>query len=169
MEALFFWIFAIGLVSSGLAVILNRNPVGSAMSLVAAFFFLALLFLTLEAFFLFVVQIIVYAGAVMVLFLFIIMLLDIPTEEKRPLPWFKMGGVAFMTAILGIFFFKALDSLPHGSKTLNWNSGAEMPGAKEVGKSLFSDYILPFEATAVLLLMATVGVILLSRRIAKAK
>jgi NADH-quinone oxidoreductase subunit J len=163
MEALFFWIFAIGLVGFALAVIFNPNPVASALCLVGTFVFLAALFVTLEAFFLAAVQIIVYAGAVMVLFLFIIMLLDIKAEAKRPTPWGKIVLVGFIAALFGFFFDKVLRSLPAGKASLQW-SGVPTEDAKNLGLAFFSHYTLVFGATAVLLLVATLGVILLSKR-----
>jgi len=164
MEALFFWIFAVGLVSAGLAVILNRNPVSSALSLVVGFVFLAALFVTLEAFFLAMVQIIVYAGAVMVLFLFIIMLLDIKAEEKRPFPWIKCLVVAGVLSVIGVFFGRVLRVLPSKDAILVWGVPGGVVSAKDVGTALFTQYVLAFEVTSVLLLVATVGVVLLSRR-----
>ncbi|NJK92711.1 MAG: NADH-quinone oxidoreductase subunit J [Blastochloris sp.] len=163
MEALFFWIFAVGLVGAALAVVLNRNPVASALCLVGTFVFLAALFVTLEAFFLAAVQIIVYAGAVMVLFLFIIMLLDIKAEAKRPVPYGKICGVLLLSVIFALFFDQVLTALPAGQSILKW-SGEISSDAKGIGMILFSRYTLPFAITAVLLLVATLGVILLSKR-----
>lgn len=167
MEALSFWILAFGLIGGGVAVIVNRNPVASALSLALTFLFLAALFVTLEAFFLAMVQIIVYAGAVMVLFLFIIMLLDIKAEAKRPFPW---GKAALATGVVGwfaFFFHRVLSDLPQGGMVLAWNSTQKAADAKNVGLLLFEKYLLPFEATAVLLLVATLGVVILSKRVAK--
>jgi NADH-quinone oxidoreductase subunit J len=163
MEALFFWIFAVGLIAAALAVIFNRNPVASALCLVVTFVILAALFVTLEAFFLAAVQIIVYAGAVMVLFLFIIMLLDIKAEAKRPIPFGKIFLVFLLSLVFAFFFDKVLTSLPTGHAVLHW-SGVAKEDAKEIGMVLFSKYTLVFGATAVLLLVATIGVILLSKR-----
>lgn len=164
MEALFFWIFALGLVGAGISVILNRNPVSSALSLVLTFGFLAALFCTLEAFFLAMVQIIVYAGAVMVLFLFIIMLLDIKAEAKRPFPWIKVAVVTLFLAVLGYYFGRVLNGLPGGHAILVWGVPGGVVTAVEMGKALFTQYVLAFEVTSVLLLVATIGVVLLSRR-----
>jgi NADH-quinone oxidoreductase subunit J len=164
MEALFFWIFAFGLIAAALAVIFNRNPVASALCLVGTFAFLAALFITLEAFFLAAVQIIVYAGAVMVLFLFIIMLLDIKAEAKRPIPFGKIALVLLLSLIFAFFFDKVLSNLPTGHAVLAWRSGTVVEDAKEIGMILFTKYTLVFGATAVLLLVATMGVILLSKR-----
>lgn len=164
MEALFFWIFAVGLVGGAVSVILNRNPVACALSLVATFVILAALFVTLEAFFLAVVQIIVYAGAVMVLFLFIIMLLDLKAEAARPFPWGKALLVSLVSLLFAFFFHRVLQSLPTGGLVLQWNTGGGVADAKNVGMLLFQKYLLAFEATAVLLLVATLGVVILSRR-----
>src|SRR3954470_24717776 len=83
MPSPLFWIFALLMLVFGAAVIVNRNPVASALSLVVSFLGLAALFVSLDAFFIGVIQVLVYAGAVMVLFLFIIMLLDLRAEERR--------------------------------------------------------------------------------------
>src|SRR5215211_692456 len=83
MSPFLFWIFAVLTVIFGAAVVLNRNPVASALSLVVSFLGLSALFMSLDAFFVGIIQVLVYAGAVMVLFLFIIMLLDIGAEERR--------------------------------------------------------------------------------------
>jgi len=166
-EALFFWIAAVGLVGGAVSVVLNRNPVACALSLAVTFVFLAGLFVTLQAFFLAMVQIIVYAGAVMVLFLFIIMLLDIKEEAKRPFPWGKALLASVVAAVFAVFFHRVLSELPNGGMVLRWESAAQAVDAKSVGLLLFSQYLLPFEATAVLLLVATLGVVILSRRVAK--
>lgn len=166
-EALFFWIAAVGLVGGAVSVILNRNPVACALSLVVTFVFLAGLFVTLQAFFLAMVQIIVYAGAVMVLFLFIIMLLDIKEEQKCPFPWGKVLLASLVAAVFAVFFHWVLSEMPQGGAVLKWESSAQAVDAKSVGLQLFERYLLPFEATGVLLLVATLGVVMLSRRTAK--
>jgi NADH-quinone oxidoreductase subunit J len=83
MNPILFWLFSILMLGFGIAVIANRNPVASALSLVVSFFCLAALYVGLEAYFLAAIQVVVYAGAVMVLFLFIIMLLDLRAEQRR--------------------------------------------------------------------------------------
>lgn len=164
MEAVVFWILAIGMVGAALAVVFNRNPVASALSLVVTFLFLAGVFVTLEAFFMAMVQIIVYAGAVMVLFLFIIMLMDIKAEKKRPLPWVKVGIVGIVAAVFGSIYFGILSKLTQGGTILKWGEGGVDLTAAKLGEILFRDYLLPFEITALLLLVATIGVVHLSRR-----
>ena len=92
MSPFLFWIFAVLTVIFGAAVVLNRNPVASALSLVVSFLGLSALFMSLDAFFVGIIQVLVYAGAVMVLFLFIIMLLDIRAEERRRIKWLAAAG-----------------------------------------------------------------------------
>ena len=96
-----FWFFSIAMLLCGALVIFNRNPVTSAMFLILLFFFMAGLFVLLEAFFLAAIQVLVYAGAVMVLFLFVIMLLDLKGEERRKIKALGIvGGVVSVGAIL---------------------------------------------------------------------
>ncbi|MGF1678140.1 MAG: NADH-quinone oxidoreductase subunit J [Candidatus Methylacidiphilales bacterium] len=165
IEALVFWTLAIGMIGTALSVVLQRGPVGSALSLVLTFLFLAGLYITMEAFFLAMVQIIVYAGAVMVLFLFIIMLLDLKEDVRRPFPWVKMLMVAVLVSALGLVFWRVLADMRHGHMPLVWGVDAQGLTAKDLGRELFTRYLLPFEVTAVLLLVATIGVVHLSRRL----
>src|SRR5262250_1927054 len=101
MSPFLFWIFAgLAVIFAG-AVVLNRNPVASALSLVVSFLGLSALFMSLDAFFVGIIQVLVYAGAVMVLFLFIIMLLDIRAEERRKINWpATAGGIAVAVIFL---------------------------------------------------------------------
>jgi NADH-quinone oxidoreductase subunit J len=156
-----FLFFSIAMLLSGVLVIANRNPVASALSLVALFVFLAGLFLLLEAFFLAAIQILVYAGAVMVLFLFVIMLLDIKGSSQRKFRWLSLlGGVAVAATLVwefGLILSRPLPTMSPG--------GADLCGRLEtVINPLFIRYMLPFEVTGLLLLAAIVGVVLLSRR-----
>ena len=103
MLTILFWIFSVLMLASAVAVILFRNPVNSAMSLVLSFLALAALFITLDAFFIGIIQVLVYAGAVMVLFLFIIMLLDFKAETRRKLNIAALAGVLLRRNLLIIF------------------------------------------------------------------
>lgn len=138
---------------------LSRNPVTSAMFLVLALISMAGLFILLHAFFLAAIQILVYAGAVMVLFLFVIMLLDIRDEERRRIhrAVLVLGGVSVL-AIAGILVHATSRAVPL----------AEEPtvegGTRVLGRMLFERHVLPFEILGLLLLVAMVGVILLSRK-----
>src|ERR1700719_1148715 len=106
MPSFLFWLFAIVMLVFGAAVVINRNPIASALSLVVCFLGLSALFISLDAFFIGIIQVLVYAGAVMVLFLFIIMLLDLRAEKLRKLNWVaSTGGVAVALALLLQIFY----------------------------------------------------------------
>jgi NADH-quinone oxidoreductase subunit J len=158
-DILFYILSALALIC-GVMILVSRNPVNSAMFLVLTIASLAGLFVLLEAFFLAAIQILVYAGAVMVLFLFVIMLLDLKAEERRKIKIFGLGGgVISVGAILAIFF-KCLESTPlTATRAPDFKAGTV-----ELGKLLFSEYLLPFEIVSVLLLVAMVGVVLLSKK-----
>jgi len=159
-----FYVFAALTLLCGVLVVANpfsRNPVTSAMFLVLTIVSLAGLFVLLHAFFLAAVQIIVYAGAVMVLFLFVIMLLDLKEEQRRKIKSFGfVGGLVSVGAIIAIAL-KTLKSTPLAADTPT----PQLEGStKALGELLFQQYLLPFEVVSVLLLVAMVGVILLSKK-----
>jgi NADH-quinone oxidoreductase subunit J len=158
---LLFWFFSIAMLACGLLVITSRNPVTSAMFLVLLFVFMAGLFLLLEALFIAAIQVLVYAGAVMVLFLFVIMLLDIKASERRK---FKALGVFGGIAVALAFIWELVIILSQSVQPLT-GGGAELHGGlEEVVKPFFAHYMLPFEVTALLLLVAMIGVVLLSKK-----
>lgn len=139
----------------------SRNPVTSAMFLVLTIISMAGLFVLLHAFFLAAVQVLVYAGAVMVLFLFVIMLLDLKEEERRKLNKVALGlGSVAVLAIVGIVVRALLSAAPLPSAAGQTAEGATKP----LGRLLFTDYVFPFEVLSILLLVAMVGVILLSKK-----
>ena len=164
MQEALFYIFAGLVLGCGFLVVANpfsKNPVTSAMFLVLTILALAGLFVLLHAFFLAAVQILVYAGAVMVLFLFVIMLLDLRQEQQRLLNRFSwaVGGIA--VAAFGWILLSAVHS-PGAVPAL---STSTLEGTTEpLGRLLFTEYLLPFEVLSVLLLVAMVGVVLLSKR-----
>ena len=159
-----FYVFAALTLLCGLLVVANpfsRNPVTSAMFLVLTIISMAGLFVLLHAFFLAAVQVLVYAGAVMVLFLFVIMLLDLKEEERRKVG--KLGliaGLAAVGAIVGIFVRSLLATQPGRDLPAPTVEGGVIP----LGRLLFTNYLLPFEIVSLLLLVAMVGVILLSKK-----
>jgi NADH-quinone oxidoreductase subunit J len=163
MQDVLFYIFAFLALVFGFLVVANpfsRNPVTSAMFLVLTIASLAGLFVLLHAFFLAAVQVLVYAGAVMVLFLFVIMLLDLKEEERRKIKMFGLiGGVVSVGAILAIFL-KSLANTPLTAAPELSLEGSTIP----LGRLLFTQYLLPFEIVSVLLLVAMVGVVLLSKK-----
>lgn len=160
-EAFIFWFFGAVAVISALFMITRHNPVSSAMCLVVVMFSLAVLFLGLHSSFVAVMQVIVYAGAVMVLFLYIIMLLNLSDEELgravvTPLKIF--GGV-----IAGLFLI-ALTTLVWGAYGPGGEVEPSFGGITQIGQVLFSVYLLPFEITSVLLLAAIVGAVVIAQR-----
>lgn len=156
-----FYVFSALALACGIMLLVSRNPVNSAMFLVLTIGWLAGLFVLLHAFFLAAIQILVYAGAVMVLFLFVIMLLDLKAEERRKIRVFGLtGGIISVGAILAIFF-QALRSAPVTALSSEPSAVGSTIG---LGKLLFTRYLLPFEIVSVLLLVAMVGVVLLSKK-----
>jgi NADH-quinone oxidoreductase subunit J len=159
-----FYVFAALTLLCGALVMANpfsRNPVTSAMFLVLTIISMAGLFVLLHAFFLAAVQILVYAGAVMVLFLFVIMLLDLKEEEGRKIKSFGLvTGLISVGAIAAIFLKVLLTARPGANAVVPTVDGDPVP----LGKLLFTQYLLPFEVVSVLLLVAMVGVILLSKK-----
>jgi NADH-quinone oxidoreductase subunit J len=164
MEKIFFWLLAAGLLISAVTVVAVRNPVTNAVCLVSTLVFEAALFITLEATFLAAVQVIVYAGAVMVLFLFVIMLLDVRVEALGKISWLKTVGVGLVSVLALVGLPKLFSAFPFAGEVLHWGR-AKVPGtAQDLGHLLFSAYGSLFLTTGVLLLVATVGVVVLCRR-----
>jgi len=159
-----FYVFAALTLLCGALVVANpfsRSPVTSAMFLVLTIISMAGLFVLLHAFFLAAVQIIVYAGAVIVLFLFVIMLLDLKEEQRRKIKLFGIvSGLISVGAIVTISL-KALGAMPPDPKAAPPQLEG---GTAALGKLLFSQYVLPFEIVSILLLVAMIGVILLSKK-----
>ena len=179
-----FWLFSTIMLIGGTAVIAFRNPVSSALSVVTCFVGLAGLFVGLSAFFVGIIQILVYTGAVMVLFLFIIMLLDIKDEQKRargftPLLAGIGLAIAFVVQLIGVLsnttnkVAPPLDAESLAAAAGKFNEGTKiaaalkdgrLPDVHLIGHSLFTQYNLPFQILGVLLLVATVGVVVLSKK-----
>ncbi len=165
MSDAFFYIFSTLTLAAALLVVTNRNAVTSAMFLIVAFLGMASLFVLLEAYFLAVIQVLVYAGAVVVLFLFIIMLLDVKGTTVRPRIFTLVASsIAFALLLIGLtagIKGGGLASAPaEGAGT-----GANL---KAFGVELFTTYLLPMQVTGFLLLVAMIGVIVLSKRAERA-
>ena len=162
MTLLFYSVACLTIISA-LFVVLNRNPVYSAVMLVLCFFSIATLYLLLEAFFVAVLEIIIYAGAIMVLFLFVIMLLDLGREAA--LPKLKILDKALSLFLVVIIFLGILSlTMWDGGdlhQTLNPSSVGDITA---VGKALFTDFLLPFEVASLLLLVALIGTVYLDKR-----
>ncbi len=169
-EFLLFYAFAAVTVFGSLFVIVQRNPIYSVLALIAAFFGLSGLYVLLEAPFVAVVQIIIYAGAIMVLFLFTVMLLNVPREDaaewdrRHPLyrPWPMRIG-----ALLAVLLVAQLGWALMHTPGLTGGVGVQSPAVADVGdlgRVLFTDYMFAFEVTSILIIVAMVGAVLLARK-----
>jgi len=161
MQFAVFFFFAAVAVIFALVVVLHRNPVVGALSLVASFFALAVMYVLLDAPFLAALQVIVYAGAIMVLFLFVIMLLNLshrPEEATRPVQQF-LGFATSAAFGIGLVYYLS----KYAVFTL-MPAGVFATDAHTIGVRLFEAYVFPFEMVSILLLAAIVGSLLLSGR-----
>ncbi|MBI5560822.1 MAG: NADH-quinone oxidoreductase subunit J [Deltaproteobacteria bacterium] len=162
MERLFFLIFASVAVVSALCVVLFRNPVRSALALMLCLLQVACVFVLLRSPFLAVVQVFVYVGAVMVLFLFVVMILDIRQAELEA--FFPPRNRWLMYAIIPVITFEFLLVIL-GTSFEGFGPGAGGETKVEViGRALFTEYLLPFEVVSVLLLVAMVGAIVMAKK-----
>lgn len=160
----FFAVLSILAIASAIVTITSRNPVRSAFALIFHFFMLAGLYLTLNAQFVAIIQVLVYAGAIMVLVVFVIMLLNLSNEERlsEKFNYRKtiaiVLGLAFVVQILVAIF------IPGTAKFNLHKESATIGTAQYIGKSLFSDYLVPFEIVGILLISAIIGAIVLAKR-----
>lgn len=167
MTVFFFFPIAVVTVVSAILVVVLRNPIHSVLSLVLTFFSLAGLYVLLNAQFIAAIQVIVYAGAIMVLFLFVIMLLNLDEEEKvrERHPLQKAFGIIVVTLLLAGMGSLVATGVLHGNKGLYTAAKVSAMGnTKAIAGLLFTDWILPFEITSILLLAAIVGAIVLSKK-----
>jgi NADH-quinone oxidoreductase subunit J len=162
LQETLFYVFAAIALASSLAMVVQRNPVAAAMNLVMTMFSLAALFALLSAHFLAAIQLLVYAGAVMVLFLFVIMFLNLQDDQLQPVKrnLFHVAGVAlalFAAAQIRALVLRTPEAPPAPVDEAFGTTAA-------IGKLLFSNYLLPFELTSVLILAAIVGAVVLAKR-----
>jgi len=163
MEVYFFFLFAIFAIAAAVAMITNKNPIISALFLVLNMVSLAVLYLLLQAQFLAVIQILVYAGAIMVLFLFVLMLLNQSEEERvftkfniRYFIGFLLGVVVLAQVLYSVFSWNnMLDTIPEQM--------TQVGTVEAVGDVLFTEFLLPFELTGVLLTAAVVGALIIAQ------
>lgn len=167
MEVYLFYIMAAVSVTAAAYLIFEKNPVFNALYLIQVMVSIAVLYILLEAQFIAAVQIIVYAGAIMVLFLFVIMLLNVSVKEEMrdALPFQKIPaifmGILLFSAICMILKSKLLQGKQGEYTTAYINS---IGNTKVIGNLLFTDYLLPFEITSILLFVAAIGAIMLAKR-----
>lgn len=163
MEREFFLLLAIVATGTGLLVVVAKNPIHSALSLVACFVQIAALFVLLGSPFLAVIQIFVYVGAVMVLFLFVIMMLDVRKEAKtRFLEKGAIPAIFVLLILAAEMLFLLLQSTRLQSFMASDTAISPAP-IKELSLMLFQDYLLPFEVASVILLVALIGAVVLAR------
>lgn len=163
MAQILFYAMAVVALGSAVAMVTRKSPVASLLYMVTTLASLAVIFVLFEAHFLAAIQVIVYAGAIMVLFLFVIMLLGAERlPDSKPLPWQRplaviLGVLLAVEAVL-VLFKGQLGAMPAGDLP------ADFGAPRLVGETLFGPYLLPFEVISVLLLAAMVGVVVLNRR-----
>ena len=162
MELIIFYIVASLSVVGALLMVTRKNPLVGALSLVVCFASLAVLFAMLHAEFLFILQILLYAGAIMVLIIFTIMLLNLSSQELKEAPVGRFRGLFILAAtVVGfIGFVRVLRMLPEGVQYVAPRFG----NIEKVGIMMLGDYLFPFEIISVLLLVAIVGVVLLAKK-----
>jgi NADH-quinone oxidoreductase subunit J len=161
MERALFLIFALTAIVAALNVLLRRHPLQSTLALLVALGALTGLYILLGAYFLAVIQVVIYAGAILVLFLFVIMLLNLRAEEARleRRPLLRWLAVPF-AALLGveiIYLVRLFEENPVPS-------GTSVGVTESIGRELFTTYLLPFELTSILILIALLGAVVLARR-----
>jgi NADH-quinone oxidoreductase subunit J len=165
-ELILFWVFAVATVASAGGVILVRNPIASAMSLVATFFFLAGIYVLLWAHTIAALQVLVYTGAIMVLFLFVIMLLSLSDQgPTMTLSAWRVAGAVSVVALVAalVMVFRKLPT----SETVAWAGDAARLSAfgtiKHLGAVMYTQWLFPFEAVSLLLLVAIVGAVVVAK------
>ena len=169
IQALSFYVFAFMLIASALGVITMRNAVHAVLLLVLAFFSASALWLLLFAEFLAITLVLVYVGAVMVLFLFVVMMLDVNFAKLREGFWKYMPLAAAVSIAMVVQMALLLTSKQFGATTIQTsttaiNNAANLSNTKELGRVLYTQYLLPFELAAVILLVAIVAAIALTLR-----
>ena len=161
MDVILFLIFALIAVVCAINVVVQTHPISSALSLVGVMGSLAVLYLLLGAEFIAAAQVIVYAGAIMVLFIFVIMLLNAGAETRKGRSYL-MVGAPLLLVFLGLVAFIVQRLYSPG--TVVRFGGFTGGGPKDIGNALFTTYLLPFEVTSILILVAIVGAIVLARK-----
>ena len=165
VEQVLFWVFAVCTIGAAVGVIFARNPIASAMSLVATFFFLAGIYVLLWAHTIAALQVLVYAGAIMVLFLFVIMLLSL--SDQGPVMTFSPTRIAGGAAVVGLFvaLVAVFRKLP--VTELAWTTDASkmktFGSIKHLGEIMYTQWLFPFEAVSLLLLVAILGAVVVAK------
>ena len=165
METIFFYIIALVALGSGLIVVLSKNPVNSALGLVNTFFCLAIFYVMLYASFMAAVQIMVYAGAIMVLILFVIMLLNLGTEaRKRYTHGVVWAAVASLLVLINVLVFVKRGQVTGEVGDITTTTVMNYGHTELIGRTMFTEFLLPFEIASILLLVAIVGAVILAKK-----
>ena len=156
-----FWVLSAIAVGCALGVILSRNPVNSVLFLIATFFAISGHFLLMNAQFLFIVNLIVYAGAIMVLFLFVIMLMNLNADVEP-----QKGQLVQLAGVIsgGIFFLVILAAIRSARPEVIDKTSTDIGLITNLGKVLFTKYVLPFEISSVLFLSAMIGAVVIGKK-----
>jgi NADH-quinone oxidoreductase subunit J len=170
VEAFFFYFFFVLALGGGIGVVISKNPVASLLFMVTTLFALSAVFVLLEAHFLAAVQVIVYAGAIMVLFLFVIMLLNLGHDYRQDLRVgvLSLAWVVAVSVMAGLLGWQlrggdALTASPAGAQEIQ-NAIEQYGAVGAIAQPLYTTYVVPFEITGILLLVAIVGAIVLAKR-----
>jgi NADH-quinone oxidoreductase subunit J len=172
-EQVLFFVLAIASIASAIGVIAFRNAVYSALSLILTLLFLALFYLTLNAMFIAVVQILIYAGAIMVLFLFVVTMLspDAQELERDPIPWQRIVAGVLGVGLVGSLSYLIFTSFANASQVVladNANSLSkhvtQLGDIQAFGQALFHGFLFPFEVTSLLIVIAILGALIFGRR-----
>jgi NADH-quinone oxidoreductase subunit J len=173
LNVISFLVLAVASIASGIGVVAFKNAVHSALSLILTLLFVALFYLQLGAMFIAVVQILIYAGAIMVLFLFVVTMLAPDTgdsEQRDRLPWQRVAGIVLGLTLVGALSYLLITSASKTSTmALNPNDNLEVvtqhQGSIEAfGQALFHGYAFPFEITSLLIVVAILGALIFGRR-----
>jgi NADH-quinone oxidoreductase subunit J len=171
LEAIIFFVAAALALGGAVGVVLGRNPVHCALLLVVTLVAVAIFFLLQEAHLVAAVQVIVYAGAIVVLFLFVIMLLGVDKRESLhdPIPYQRPAALTLGAILLAEIFLLAGRDWVTGARSVRGSAtkpvdGADLGNVERVARTLFTDFLWPFELTAALLVIAVVGSVVLARR-----
>jgi len=166
VESILFFLFAVSAVGSAVLMILQRNPIMGAIYLIANFFCISAMYLLLRAQFVAIIQILVYAGAIMVLVVFVIMLLNLGNDERLADP-FSMKKVVATVLVFG-FLLEMLYIFGSNGASVAYQeihpNAARLGTAESIGDAMFGKFLLPFEVTSLLLLAAIVGAVVLAKK-----
>jgi NADH-quinone oxidoreductase subunit J len=164
MEHFFFFYFAVVIAAASVMVVAVRNPIYSALSLLIMFFHVAGLYVTLHAEFLAAVQVIVYAGAILVLYLFVVMLLNLKQDERYHRQWPAAAGVGSILAVEAAMLTLLKGGTPAVKAAAPEMAMGGLGNTEALGDVLYSTYLFPFEVASLILLVAMIGAIILAKK-----